>query len=154
MNIENFLNPVQFKRENSNILEFLPPKIINFDTEIQSDFFSKCFHQLEFLNKKCSFDTLCIRQTRIQRAKKEWHPLTGNWFQFKQKKIQNFHTFNLELLFVTLKNKNYSTAVLFLCKLFLISSMTLFALLLSLGLPSRRNELKKKGGEQLFCLQP
>ena len=142
MNIENFLNPVQSKRENSNILEFLPPKIINFDTEIQSDFFSKCFHQVEFLNKKCSFDTLCIRQTRIQRAKKEWHPLTGNWFQFKQKKVQNFHTFNLELLFVTLKNKNYSTAVLFLCKLFLISSMTLFALLLSLGLPSRKKWLK------------
>ena len=50
--------------------------------------------------------------------------------------------------------KNYSTAVLLVYKLFLISSMTLFALLLSLGLPSRRNELKKKGEEQLFCLQP
>ena len=49
----------QIRRENSNVLDFLPLKILNFGTEIQIDHKSKCFHQFEFLTQKWAFGTLC-----------------------------------------------------------------------------------------------
>ena len=47
-----------FKREKLKILDFSPLKIVNFGTKIQIDTFDKCFHQLEFFDKKYTFDTL------------------------------------------------------------------------------------------------
>lgn len=110
----------------------------------------------------------CMCRASRQRGSKEPRKRDIPWqeigFSLNKKKTWMI-IFNAFIIHNTYKNlepwnspfvmfKNYSTAVLLVYKLFLISSMTLFALLLSLGLPSRRNELKKKGGEQLFCLQP
>ena len=105
-------------------------------------FFLSVFIKLNFWTRNALLTHCVLGKRGSKEPRKSDIPWQEIGFSLNKKKIQNFHTFNLELLFVTLKNKNYSTAVLFLCKLFLISSMTLFALLLSLGLPSRKKWLK------------
>ena len=49
----------QISRENSNIVDFLPLKILNFGTKIQIDQNLNVFISLNFLTKKWAFGTLC-----------------------------------------------------------------------------------------------
>ena len=49
----------QFRRENSNISNFSPLELVNFDTKIKIDHFSSFPSICSFWTRKWNFDTLC-----------------------------------------------------------------------------------------------